>query len=333
MRFRPLIGVIAGCVIACALTAYGAVGGPAENHGVPYWLSLFGVAISGNGHCYIVGGKGHLFVSDDQGKTWSSRLMSEREGGPLFQDFDLYDVRFAPDGSNGWIVGEKGLIFHTTDGGGHWEQQNSGVKVDLFRIAAVDAEHVRVSGSDGTLLRSDDGGKTWSSQTIHHITYFSIAFTDADHGVAVGEFSTVMGTDDGGKTWQLRYGGNLGDFQANPYLSVAFAKSGQQGWALGLNGEILVTNDGGKTWQPQKLATDAAIYTAARDSAAGDLWLAGQDGEMMNLSPDGHLTIAPRVVFNDLTDMAFAGKLGLAVGLDGTILRTADGGKEWHLVR
>jgi photosystem II stability/assembly factor-like uncharacterized protein len=333
MRFRPLIGLVSSLVIVCALTAYGAVGGPAKSGAVPYWLSLFGVAISGNGHCYVVGGKGRLFVSDDQGKTWSSRVLQERKGGWLFQDFDLYDIKFAPDGVNGWIVGEKGFIFHTADGGAHWEKQTSGVPVDLYRIAAVDAEHVHVSGSDGTLLRSDDGGKTWQSQTLHHITYFDIAFTDVDHGWAVGEFSTLIATSDGGKTWQLRYGGNLGDFQASPYLALAFAQGGQQGWVLGLNGQILVTKDGGKTWQPQKLATDAAFYSAVGDRSANDLWLAGQDGQMMNLSLDGRLTKLPRIMFNDVTDMAFAGKFGLAVGLNGTVLRTEDGGKEWHLVR
>jgi hypothetical protein len=42
---------------------------------------------------------------------------------------------------------------------------------------------------------------------------------------------------------------------------------------------------------------------------------------MFNLSGAGQWA-ASRVVFNHISDLAFAPKLGLAVGLDGTVLRT-----------
>ncbi len=327
MSGRPWSGPFAALAAVCIMTA----GAAAQDRAVPPWLPLYGVAINGEAQCYVVGGKGRIFVSEDEGKTWSPRVLRERPGARPFQDLDLYDVKFAPDGKNGWIIGEQGLIFHTGDGGADWEEQTSGVKANLFRIAVVDARHAHVAGGDGALLSTSDGGRSWTARRLRHISYFDIAFTSVDNGWTVGEFSTVLGTTDGGRSWQLKYGGNPGDFQAGPFLAIVFAGR-RGGWALGLNGASIFTNDGGKTWRPRKLPLPMAVYVGAPDRTRDRVWFGGRRGQMLSLDSAGHWT-RHRVVFNAVTDLAFAGKLGLAVGLNGTILRSGDGGKEWHPVR
>src|SRR5438105_1177842 len=58
-------------------------------------------------------------------------------GNPIvaFQRADarLNDVTFV-DPQQGWAVGDAGVIWHTTDGGQHWEQQSSGVDCRLESV-------------------------------------------------------------------------------------------------------------------------------------------------------------------------------------------------------
>ena len=42
---------------------------------------------------------------------------------------------------DGWIVGDQGVILHTTDGGATWTPQTSGVTDDLAGVTFVDAQH------------------------------------------------------------------------------------------------------------------------------------------------------------------------------------------------
>ena len=106
---------------ACLLiVAAGAAGARAAIEGIPRtsapsWLSLFGVAIEPDNSIFIVGSKGLLLTSTDQGKSWLQRTIKEREGTDLFQDRDLYAIRFTPSGKIGWIVGEDGIIMKSPD--------------------------------------------------------------------------------------------------------------------------------------------------------------------------------------------------------------------------
>jgi len=50
-------------------------------------------------------------------------------------------------------------------------------------------------------------------------------------------------------------------------------------------------------------------------------------------SPGGQWQAAPRTTFHDLTDIAFAGNQGVAVGLNGTILLTQNAGEQWQVVQ
>jgi photosystem II stability/assembly factor-like uncharacterized protein len=51
---------------------------------------------------------------------------------------DFRDLSF-PDHKNGWIVGEGGMIAHTSDGGVTWEKQNGETEADLFAVHFADA--------------------------------------------------------------------------------------------------------------------------------------------------------------------------------------------------
>jgi len=251
----------------------------------------------------------------------------------LFQDRDLYAIRFTADGKTGWICGEEGIILHTTDGGETWAHQESTVKSNLFKLYVADDKTVYAVGANATVLRTIDGGDHWQSAKIPKaIDIFDLTFSDKNTGWAVGEFSTILKTTDGGQTWLVQSGGNMGEYTIGPFFTITFTDP-QHGIAAGLSGDLSTTSDGGNTWQPAKLPDSSATYTVAEDTATKRLWAGGTGGRMFGQNASGQWQKVEQVTFRDITDIAFVGNEGVAVGLNGTILLTSNAGEQWQAVQ
>jgi photosystem II stability/assembly factor-like uncharacterized protein len=130
-------------------------------------------------------------------------------------DACLRDVTFI-DAKRGWAVGDCGAIWHTADGGEHWEQQSSGVDCRLESVCFVDAENGWAAGgctvgyehlSTGILLHTTDGGQHWTRlEKILLPTLHNVKFFDATHGWAIGSGSALYPpgffvTETGGREW------------------------------------------------------------------------------------------------------------------------------------
>jgi hypothetical protein len=112
----------------------------------------------------------------------------------------------------------------------------------LNGIAAVrgtDSALVAV-GQNGTILRTDDGGRSWrqllsgTGTSLH-----SIAFSTRLSGWAVGDDGTILHTTDGGANWRSQTIGTGARLQRVIFISE------EQGWVVGADGLILATRDGG----------------------------------------------------------------------------------------
>ncbi len=334
-RNKATIWALAGaCLLTVAISsagAFGAVEGTVRK-AAPSWLSLFSVTMKSDGSIYIVGSKALFMVSTDHGKTWLQRMLPERPGSTLFQDRDLYSIRFTADGKTGWICGEEGIMLHTADGGETWTRQGSTVKSNLFKLYVVDDKTAYAAGANATALRTVDGGDHWQSAKIPKaIDLFDITFSDKNTGWAVGEFSTVLKTTDGGQTWLVQSGGNMGEYTIGPFFTITFTDP-QHGIAAGLSGDLATTSDGGNTWQPAKLPDSSATYTVTEDTANKKLWAGGTGGKMFGQNAGGQWQEVKQVTFRDITDIAFVGNEGVAVGLNGTILLTSNAGEQWQAV-
>ena len=143
--------------MVASLAATGAIGrsssqlfGPTD--------AFYSVTSLPSGRWFVVGASGVLLTSDDNGKTWTRTQLAKIYP---FSWLDLFSIRFAPDGVNGWISGEQGLILRTTDAGKSWQKQQSGVTDNLYRVAPVDAQNAVAAGVNGTLLYTHDGGQSW----------------------------------------------------------------------------------------------------------------------------------------------------------------------------
>lgn len=75
---------------------------------------------------------------------------------------DLFNVSF-PSPSVGWVVGQRGTILRTTDGGNTWLKMPSPTGQDLTQVIATNELTAAVTARSGVTYTTTDGGKTWIS--------------------------------------------------------------------------------------------------------------------------------------------------------------------------
>jgi photosystem II stability/assembly factor-like uncharacterized protein len=290
------------------------------------WDDLYSVASLPSGIWYAVGVAGTLLTSNDDGRTWTHRKIA---GVQPFGWLDLHSVRF-PDRKHGWICGEKGLVLRTDDGGETWRRQSTGISDELYRLAPADANDAIAVGANGIILYTRDGGEHWNQKRQRgELDYFDATMSDASNGWVVGEFETILHTPDGGETWEIQRGGKRTNFRAAALFSVSF-RDAQDGLVTGQSGTFLATSDG-KTWRSLMLPTAIPMYAA--EFTDRRIWMAGDNGTLLDMAIDGVEDVSKaQPTAATLTDVGFRGSTGIAVGFNGTVLRTDDNGLHWHKV-
>ena len=190
---------------------------------------------------------------------------------------------------------------------------------------------VVAAGAGGHILRSADGGATWTLAAVPTLaTLTGVCLVDAQRGWAVGHDAVILHTEDGGATWAVQYQG--ADLQAS-FLDVAFLDA-QTGFAIGAYGLFLATTDGGRTWTPRRVIDQDYFLNRISIGPGGTLYIAGEHGTLLR-STDRGVTWAP---IDSPYDGSFYGILPLgprtllAYGLRGRIYRSEDDGDTWLLV-
>ncbi len=245
----------------------------------------------------------------------------------------------APDDNNIWVVGNYGVIHHSSDGGETWTKQESGVHTLLVDGCFINNTTGWVTGLYGVILHTSDGGKTWTKQktgTGKHL--FSVSFVDENYGWAVGEWHTIINTTDGGKTWNHQVQ------EQDKILSNVLFLNRNLGWLVGEAGTIMKTTDGGRTWTAQvPKAFERESFEAMFEDPPPALfgisftdentgWLCGIDATIMHTN-DGGATWnqIPLGIENALFSIIIKGDIGWTVGDKGACLLSLDGGKTWTL--
>lgn len=245
----------------------------------------------------------------------------------------------APDESNVWIVGNYGVVYHTSDTGRNWEAQESGIETLLIDGQFIDDSTGWVAGLYGVIIHTDDGGATWTRQesgTDKHL--FDVSFVDKDYGWAIGEWNTVLHTTDGGATWTQQT-----EVEDKILNNVQFIDR-NTGWVVGEAGIIRKTTDGGRTWVTQmpksfERATLEEEYSDPRPplfsicfTDAMNGWLCGIDGTILKTTDGGDTwEVLPIVTENALFTIVITGEHGWAVGDKGACLMSEDRGQTWKV--
>jgi len=293
--------------------------------------NFYGVKIRGQ-RVWIVGYYGTILCSDDRGASWRIQPAETKEA--------LFRVDFSSD-KKGWIVGAYGTLLGTDDGGQGWKLLQSKTKEHLLGLAFLDETTGWVVGSGGTILHTQDGGLSWTNQSLgEDIILNSVAFVSPDRGWVVGEFGVIYQTKNGGKSWIKQKSPievSFASGESRNLFALLFLDA-QDGWTLGLDGVILKTTRNAEQWEiarQQSLASNATkenhLFSATQWNGA--LWAVGERGTVLHLEKNSgewrkRKLRAPPLSLNDIDFVADG--FGLIVGNRGLVLRTEDGGKQWH---
>lgn len=240
----------------------------------------------------------YLLKTTNGGKSWS-RVEVTR--GPDV-DVKLTGIRFA-DREHGWVYGEMGALFYTSDGGLTWARQRVPTRRLLLSASFLNAQTGWLSGGGMTVLKTSDGGATWRAGTV---------FLAADGEGAQQPKESTRSEPERSEPDTRQVGGRR--------LNAVWFATPRQGWAVGGEGVILATVDGGLNWRPQSSGVGEDLYDVRFfDEAEG--WAVGRGGAMLHTTDGGrNWTDTKRVTTHALERIHTVGRRAWAVGFGGTIV-------------
>jgi len=315
---------------------------PAQTSALAAQRILNGAALAGN-RVVVIGQRGHVLYSDDQGGTWTQASV------PV--SADLVAVHF-PTATKGWAVGHSGVVLATTDGGKTWVKQ-----LDGRAAAQAMLEYYEKHGADAALLGE---AKRFADEGPDK-PFLDVWFDDEKVGYVVGAFNLVFRTDDGGAHWvpwfdrtenpkryhlyavrrvgeDLYAAGEQGivlklDAKAQrfravrtPYDGTYFGITGKPGsvLAFGLRGNVYRSADGGASWQK----VDTGIPVGLTGGAVTP------DGRIVLVSQAGHTLVSSdsAATFVHLaSEPPFPAAAVAAVGMNTLVVAGPRGVKTSHL--
>jgi len=247
--------------------------------------------------------------------------------------------------TRGWIVGSKGTLLATVDGGKSWQIQSrpSGdVLRDIYfsdqsngwLLCERNEYELRTKDDPRAyLMQTTDGGSHWQRVNVGKqvdVRLLRAVFSPGGRGWAFGEAGAVFATRDAGVNWV-----RLQPPTRHLLLGGTFIDD-DRGWIVGAGATILQTSDGGETWHLSRLAgAEDVRFTAASfvDNRQG--WAVGGSGVVYRTTNGGRTWQRQNTaVTADLYDVKFVDALeGWAAGAEGTIIHTTDGGLNWVVER
>jgi photosystem II stability/assembly factor-like uncharacterized protein len=230
---------------------------------------------------------------------------SWRTGLSLYSG-QFYDIVYASR-TTIWAAGPGGILLSEDSGGSwHWAINATVTAVD----SAGDGKRGWAVGEQGKIFATSDGGKTWNPQTSGTDRYlFSISVFDSQHAITMG---------------------------ADPPSDVPMSFPPNV---------VLLTDDGGASWAPVQFAEKLQLRSLAVLKGGSKAWLSATRCNPDANAPNG-CTLGANVLLvskdyghtwkeigsQTLWDMQFTSE-STGWALQGSMVRTTDGGKSWRTVR
>lgn len=309
------------------------------------FAALVGVAVAWASAALAAGPIGQpLKLGAQPGRSIDDPFLSET----MRSDARLNAVCFV-DADTGWAVGDRGVIWHTQDGGQQWRLQESGVGCTLRTVAFVDRRHGWAAGGDyqpythlgsATILKTVDGGRTWSRipQLEMLPAVRKVRFADRERGWALCDASAmfasgVFTTDNGGRSWTPMPGGVSAGWRSGDLLDP------QNGALGGTAGRTAVVRNGGiRLGRSPQFGLRGVCDIRLLPPVYG--WLVGDGGLVMMTgdggaswqNPPGELPEEVSRQF-DFAAMSVVGPHCWIAGSPGSrILHSPDAGRSWEML-
>jgi photosystem II stability/assembly factor-like uncharacterized protein len=238
----------------------------------------------------------------------------------------------------------------------------------ITSLARVGEHDLVAVGQRGHVLRSNDGGKTWTQAKVPLSSDLTaVQFVDANTGYAVGHDGVVLKSVDGGAAWTKLLDGRSANMLAledmrrivdagggdedrrlldeakrnvelgpdKPFLDLWFTNA-NEGFVVGAYNLILHTVDGGRTWDSWYARTQnpKLLNLYAIRPAGGSLYIAGEGGLLLKLDAQAQRFKALPSPYEG----SFFGLVGtragvLAFGMRANAFLSCDEGRTWRPVR
>lgn len=230
-------------------------------------------------------------------------------------------------------VGERGHILVSADQGRSWEQRPAPTRATLTSVFFIDGRHGWAGGHDTTVLRTVDGGATWTTvytDPERGAPVLDLWFRDADNGYAIGAYGLFLTTTDGGATWEDTplpdASGTDIDLHFNQLQALADGRLVLAAEA----GHLYLA--AGQEWRPLALPYEGSMFGTL--PLGGSRLLAyGLRGHLFLSADAGRswrpVTTGTEAILNDATRLR-DGRV-VVVGLAGTVLISTDGGEHFVL--
>lgn len=242
------------------------------------------------------------------------------------------------------------------------EVLTSDTKTSLRGLCVVNDNVIWVSGSNGTVGRSSNGGKNWKWVVVKGFEkseFRDIEAFDANTALimSVAEPSYILKTIDGGDSWKIVYENRT----KNMFLDAMDFANSRMGIVIGdpINGKVFIahTDDSGNTWKEMSAdmrpsADSGEAFFAASGSnvrlfANGDYFIVsgGMNSRLFTNTSTHHLPIvrgkeSAGANSIDIYDNGFPtrpGKRMIIAGgdfandssMNNNLFYTTDGGKNW----
>ncbi|MDB5986194.1 MAG: photosynthesis system assembly factor family protein, partial [Nevskia sp.] len=228
-------------------------------------------------------------------------------------------------GSRLVAVGFRGLIVLSDDAGKTWRQAEVPVQTDLLSACFVSPKNGWVSGHDGVVLQTVDGGTTWQRRLDNRLA--KTAFPDFYR-------QKVDSGESGMQPFLDQVLQNTQNDSSLPYLSILFENE-QLGYAVGAFGVIATTADGGASWTPasHRIDNPKQLNLNAVRLIAGNVYIAAEQGLIFRLDRTRDRFVAVQTGYQgSFFDIIGNADYLLAYGLRGTAYRSVDRGLTWSKV-
>ncbi len=281
------------------------------------------------------------------------QLLRTRDGGENWTEMDIFGFDTVTDLAAGPALGDnvfclsrgRYLINKSDDAGETWnisltESAFSGASPNA--IAFIDARTGFIAGDGGRILRTVDGGLSWS--IVHGIGYIGtvadLLFWNASQGVATTYSSTLLLTSDGGNRWD----------EAIPSASHSLRHVSRSpegtlyvvGVTSGNEYDLLRSEDDGLSWtmvsrlpldyQSNRPEISQSLYARAN----GEIWI-GATYSILLHSTDGGTTWDRSIVGSSIqnpystgTDMFFFEPSTVLYIRSNSVEVSTDGGANWE---
>lgn len=304
------------------------VSGPASTF---IWYSMDKVGST----IILSGDYGIIAKSTDNGLSWSSNNF-------LLNTNIIFDMDLIPGTNNLLAVGRQlsvgtKQVYFSSNYGNDWTTRDLGFDMDASSISMVNSQIGYISGTNGNVLKTTDGGTTWlpvTSPTSGTNDIYTIDFVSPTTGWVFINWVPISGgsifkTTDGGTSW-IQQGNNIN----YPIYSADMVDANTGYATLNPSGQpIYKTTDGGNNWFSVSTPLTGSIKTV-KAIDANSIYIGASFGTTrMAKSTNGGTTWAPinLPVSVDISRIDFMdADTGYVCGNTTTVVcRTTNGGTNW----